>query len=228
VQSGSFVSIVGPSGCGKSTFLDAVAGLQPISQGSLLVHDKPTSKPGPDRAMVFQRASLLPWRTVLKNVTFGLEMQGVRGNVASNRAKELLSLVGLSDFVSAYPTELSGGMQQRVNLARALAVDPDVLLLDEPFASLDALSRQTMQIELLRIWGETRKTALFVTHDVREAVLLSDVVVVLSARPGTIKDIITVDLPRPRDSTMFRDPRFLELEDRASSQLHAGSNWWAQ
>jgi NitT/TauT family transport system ATP-binding protein len=164
--------------------------------------------------MVFQQPSLLPWRTVLGNVVYGLEMQG-RGSKGerAERARELIHLVGLDGFEQAYPTELSGGMQQRVNLARALATDPDVLLLDEPFAALDAQTREFMQSELLRIWSETRKTALFITHDIKEAVYLADRVMVFSKRPGRVKACVDVDLPRPRELTIKREARFLEYED---------------
>ncbi len=214
VRPGEFVAIVGPSGCGKTTFLNAVDGLQPISGGNLELNGRPIQRPGPDRAMVFQHASLLPWRTVLGNVVYGLELQGRssrRDRLQS--AREYIRLVGLAGFEEAFPTELSGGMQQRVNLARALATDPEMLLLDEPFAALDAQTREFMQRELLRIWGETRKTALFITHDIKEAVYLSDRVVVFTRRPGRVKISVDIDLPRPRELSIKRDPRFLELED---------------
>jgi NitT/TauT family transport system ATP-binding protein len=208
------VSIVGPSGCGKTTFLNAVDGLLPITSGSLELNGEAISKPGPDRAMVFQQPSLLPWRTVLGNVVYGLEMQGRTSKAErAERARELIYLVGLGGFEHAFPTELSGGMQQRVNLARALATDPDMLLLDEPFAALDAQTREFMQSELLRIWGETRKTALFITHDIKEAVYLADRVLVFTKRPGRVKACVDVDLARPRELSVKREPRFLEYED---------------
>jgi NitT/TauT family transport system ATP-binding protein len=214
VSPGEFVSIVGPSGCGKSTFLNAVDGLLPISGGSLELNGKSIAKPGPDRAMVFQQPSLLPWRTVLGNVVYGLEMQGRTSRAECvARANDLIQLVGLGGFENAFPTELSGGMQQRVNLARALATDPDMLLLDEPFASLDAQTREYMQSELLRIWGATRKTALFITHDIKEAVYLADRVLVFSKRPGRVKACVDVSLPRPRELSVKREARFLEYED---------------
>ena len=214
VSPGEFVSIVGPSGCGKTTFLNAVDGLQAISGGSLELNGRAIVKPGPDRAMVFQQPSLLPWRTVLGNVVYGLEMQGRTSRAQrAERARELIQLVGLGGFEHAFPTELSGGMQQRVNLARALATDPDMLLLDEPFAALDAQTREFMQSELLRIWGETRKTALFITHDIKEAVYLADRVMVFTKRPGRVKACVDVDLPRPRELTIKREARFLEYED---------------
>jgi NitT/TauT family transport system ATP-binding protein len=214
IGAGEFVSIVGPSGCGKTTLLNAVDGLQPISGGSLELNGRAIQKPGPDRAMVFQQPSLLPWRTVLGNVVYGLEMQGRTSKTErAKRAQELISLVGLGGFENAFPTELSGGMQQRVNLARALATDPEVLLLDEPFAALDAQTREFMQSELLRIWGETRKTALFITHDIKEAVYLADRVAVFSKRPGRVKACVDIDLPRPRELSIKREARFLEYED---------------
>jgi NitT/TauT family transport system ATP-binding protein len=220
IKPGEFVSIVGPSGCGKTTFLNAVDGLQPISGGTLELNGRPIAKPGPDRAMVFQSPSLLPWRTVLGNVVYGLEMQGRTSKAERNeRGHSLIRLVGLSGFENAFPTELSGGMQQRVNLARALATDPEMLLLDEPFAALDAQTREFMQRELLRIWGETRKTALFITHDIKEAVYLADRVVVFTRRPGKVKTCVDIDLPRPRELNIKRAARFLEFEDQIWSSI---------
>jgi NitT/TauT family transport system ATP-binding protein len=215
VYAGEFMVIVGPSGCGKTTLLNAIDGLQRISDGELELNGKPIRKPGGDRAMVFQQASLLPWRSVLGNVSYGLELRGkMQRSAIRDRARELITLVGLKGFEDHYPTELSGGMQQRVNLARALAVDPDILLLDEPFAALDAQTREYMQAELLRIWSATRKTAIFITHDIKEAIYLADRVAVFTARPGRIKEIIEIDLPRPRELRSKREPRFLEYEDR--------------
>jgi NitT/TauT family transport system ATP-binding protein len=220
IRPGEFVAIVGPSGCGKTTFLNAVDGLLPISGGALELNGKPIERPGPDRAMVFQQASLLPWRTVLGNVVYGLELQGtISRRERTQRAREFVRLVGLSGFEDAFPTELSGGMQQRVNLARALATDPEMLLLDEPFAALDAQTREFMQRELLRIWGETRKTALFITHDIKEAVYLADRVMIFSRRPGRVKKCVEVDLARPRELRIKRDPRFLEYEDEVWSSI---------
>jgi len=214
VRPGEFVAIVGPSGCGKTTFLNAVDGLLPISGGTLELNGARIERPGPDRAMVFQQASLLPWRTVLGNVVYGLELQGRTSRASrTERGREFIRMVGLDGFEDAFPTELSGGMQQRVNLARALATDPEMLLLDEPFAALDAQTREFMQRELLRIWGETRKTALFITHDIKEAVYLADRVMVFSRRPGRVKACIEIDLPRPRELTIKRHARFLEYED---------------
>jgi NitT/TauT family transport system ATP-binding protein len=209
-----FVSIVGPSGCGKTTFLSVVDGLIPATSGHIMVDGQAVAKPGPDRAVVFQDASLLPWRTVLKNVVYGLECQGVSGREANQRAADFIDMVGLHGFEHHYPYELSGGMQQRVNLARALVMDPKILLMDEPFASLDAQTRELMQEELLQIWAKAGKTVLFVTHQIDEAIYLSDRVVVFSGRPGRVKDIITVDIERPRRLTIKREPRFHALEDR--------------
>ena len=219
VQPGELVSIVGPSGCGKTTFLNAVDGLLTISSGSLTLNGHPITKPGRDRAMVFQQASLLPWRTVSGNVLYGLELQGRARGEARDRARHLIELVGLKGFEDSYPSELSGGMQQRVNLARALATDPDMLLLDEPFAALDAQTREFMQLELLRVWAETHKTALFITHDIKEAIYLADRVVVFSARPGRVKEAIEIDLPRPRSLHVKREPRFVEYEDAIWSSI---------
>ncbi len=214
VHPGEFVAIVGPSGCGKTTFLNAVDGLVPMTAGELLLDGRPITAPGRDRAMVFQQPSLLPWRTVVGNVAYGVELQGgARGREARQRARGYIELVGLRGFEDNYPLELSGGMQQRVNLARALATDPEVLLLDEPFAALDAQTREFMQLELLRIWNATRKTALFVTHDIVEAVYLADRVVVFTARPGKVKLEVEVRIERPRDLRVKREPRFLEYEN---------------
>jgi NitT/TauT family transport system ATP-binding protein len=214
VMDGEFVSIVGPSGCGKTTFLSVVDGLIPASAGRILVDGVQVNEPGPDRAVVFQDASLLPWRTVAGNVVYGLECQGVPAREARERAQAFIDMVGLGGFEQHYPYELSGGMQQRVNLARALVMDPKILLMDEPFASLDAQTREVMQEELLQIWRKAEKTVLFVTHQIDEAIFLSDRVVVFSGRPGKVKDIIAVGLDRPRDLGIKREPGFHAIEDR--------------
>ncbi len=214
IEEGEFVSIVGPSGCGKTTLLNALDGLLPITSGTLSLDGRPILGPGPDRGMVFQQPSLLPWRTVMGNIAYGLEIQGMKKAESREKAQKLIDLVGLRGFEESFPLELSGGMQQRCNLARALAVDPEVLLLDEPFAALDSQTRETMQQELLRIWNETRKTAIFITHDIVEAVYLADRVVVFTARPGTVKEVVTIDLPRPRDLRIKHDLRFVEIETR--------------
>ncbi len=212
VGDGEFVSIVGPSGCGKTTFLNAVDGLLPVASGTLLLEGREIAGPGRDRAMVFQQPSLLPWRTVTGNVVYGLEMQRRKSAESRETARRLIDLVGLTGFAESWPSELSGGMQQRVNLARALATDPELLLLDEPFASLDAQTRETMQQELLRIWSQTRKTAIFITHDIAEAVFLADRVIVFTSRPGRVKLDVKIDLPRPRDLRLKREPRFVDHE----------------
>jgi len=214
VQEGEFLSIVGPSGCGKSTFLNILLGLIKPDSGELLMHGRKISGPGSDRAMVFQEFGLLPWRTVTNNIELGLELKKLPAAQRAAIAERLVSLVGLTGFESHYPHELSGGMKQRVGLARALATNPDVLLMDEPFAALDAQTRDLMQVELLRIWREARKTVLFVTHQIDEAIYLSDRVMVMSKRPGRAKKIFAIDLPRPREYEMRVTPEFngLKLE----------------
>ncbi|HEY7385398.1 MAG TPA: ABC transporter ATP-binding protein [Beijerinckiaceae bacterium] len=196
VREGEFVAIVGPSGCGKSTVLNLIAGFIPPSAGDILVDDRPVRGPGPDRGVVFQSFALFPWKTVLDNVAFGPKMRGVGKAEREAIARDFLGLAGLSHAADRYPNELSGGMQQRVGVARALANEPDVLLMDEPFASVDAQTRMTLQEELTRIWQERRPTIIFITHDVGEAVFLANRVVVLSA--GRILDEVAIDLPRPR------------------------------
>src|SRR6266536_5463800 len=198
VEAGQFISIVGASGCGKTTLLRIVDGLITPTRGQVWVDGRAVDRPGPDRGFVFQQDALFPWRTVLDNVIFGLQVQGHGTRDARARADRLLHLVGLSGVEQHFPHELSGGMRQRANLARALTIDPDVLLMDEPFASLDAQTREIMQAELLRIWRSNRKTVLFITHQIDEAVYLSDKVIVMTARPGRIKSVIDVDIPRPR------------------------------
>jgi NitT/TauT family transport system ATP-binding protein len=212
IARGTFVTIVGPSGCGKSSLLLAIAGLVHPSSGSVVVNGKPVSGPGRDRAVVFQDFALMPWRTVLDNVRFGLELQRWRGEDLTVRARRFVELVGLKGFEHYHPHQLSGGMRQRVGIARALAVDPEILLLDEPFGSLDAQTRDEMGSELLTIWEQNKKTALFVTHGIDEAIFLADQIVVMARNPGRITEVITVDLPRPRtletmDSGVFIDYR---------------------
>ncbi len=213
IETGEFISIVGASGCGKTTLLRIADGLVSPTHGRVLVDGHLVSKPGPDRGFVFQQDALFPWRTVLDNIIFGLEVQGRAKREALLRADALVRLVGLGGFERHYPHELSGGMRQRANLARALTIDPDILLMDEPFAALDAQTREIMQSELLRIWRSNRKTVMFVTHQIDEAVYLADRVVVMTSRPGQIKAVLDVDIPRPRDLSVKRTARFLELVD---------------
>jgi NitT/TauT family transport system ATP-binding protein len=226
VSDGEFVSIVGPSGCGKTTMLRVINGLLPASGGEILIGGKSAQQLDHELVMgfVFQGASLLPWRTSLKNVLLGIEGKKQSGKDAERTARRYLDLVGLSGFENHYPHELSGGMQQRVNLARALAVDPRILLMDEPFAALDAQTRNFMQLELLRIWRETRKTVIFVTHMISEAILLSDRVIVFSHRPGTIRSEFRVPLPRPRTMEAKSDPHFLQLENTVWKQIEEEVN----
>jgi len=212
VGKGEFVSIVGPSGCGKSTFLNILLGLLKPDTGEMRLNGAPITGPSQERAMVFQEFGLLPWRTVTANVELGLELKGVSHPQRAGRAKELIELVGLKGFESHYPHELSGGMKQRVGLARALATEPEVLLMDEPFAALDAQTRDLMQAELLQIWEQSKKTVLFVTHSIEEAAYLSDRVIVMTARPGRTKDILNIELPRPRDYEMRLTPEFNDIK----------------
>ncbi len=213
VERGEFIAVVGPSGCGKTTFLRMVAGLEPVSSGTILLDGQKLSGPGGNRGFVFQNDSLLPWRTVLDNALIGPEVMGQVGARERQRTLDLLKLVGLGGFEGYYPRQLSGGMRQRVNLARALAIDPEILLMDEPFASLDAQTREIMQTELLRIWEQGRKTVLFVTHQIDEAVFLSDRVLVFARRPGRIQERVEIKLPRPRDLAIKRTPEFVAIVD---------------
>ena len=214
VGMGEFVSLVGPSGCGKSTLLRIVAGLRPATSGAVTVAGRQVTRPIPDIGMVFQQPVLLKWRSILQNVLLPAELAGKDASSLKRRAHELLDMAGLNDFAEKLPRELSGGMQQRAALCRALLLDPPLLLMDEPFGALDAMTRDDMSIELLRIWGETsaaRKTILFVTHSIPEAVFLSDRVVVMSARPGRIAADFKVDLPRPRTVELRGTEAFAHL-----------------
>src|SRR5438105_11271809 len=214
VTEGEFLAIVGPSGCGKTSLLNIVAGLLPYEEGTVAIDSKKVSGPGTDRAVVFQHSSLLPWRTIAGNVRYGMEMQRrFDENVMRERADHFVKMVGLNGFEKHFPNELSGGMQQRVNLARALAADPKVLLMDEPFAALDAQTREFMQSELLKIWSQDRKTVLFITHQINEAVYLADRVAVMSARPGQLKGVFKIPFGRPRTLSLKRDPQFLDIVD---------------
>jgi NitT/TauT family transport system ATP-binding protein len=208
-----FVSVIGPSGCGKSTLLDMVGGLLKPTRGSVSIDGETVTAPRRDTAMVFQEDSTLHWRSVLDNVAFGLEVKGVPKAERHARAREMIELVGLRQFEDHRPGQLSGGMKQRVAIARALAMEPRVLLMDEPFGALDQQTRQFIGRELLRIWEKTRNRVLFITHDIQEAVYLSDEVWVMSARPSVVKEVVRIDLPRPRPEGTHTLPRFRELED---------------
>jgi len=214
VKDGEFISIVGASGCGKTTLLRILDGLIEPTEGTVSIDGKIVDKPGPDRGFVFQQDGLFPWRTVMRNALFGPEVQHKDLSATRAVAETVLRLVGLGGFDDYFPHELSGGMRQRVNLARALTVGPEVLLMDEPFASLDAQTREIMQGELLRIWREARKTVVFVTHQIDEAVYLSDRVLVFTVRPGRIKEEVLIDLPRPRELTIKRTTEFVRYADR--------------
>ncbi len=214
IERGEFISVVGPSGCGKTTFLRIVAGLETASTGEVLLDGRALRGPGSDRGFVFQNDNLLPWRTVYSNAIIGREVAGRVGPAERAHTLELLKLVGLEGFENYHPRQLSGGMRQRVNLARALAIDPEILLMDEPFSSLDAQTREIMQTELLRIWEEGRKTVLFVTHQIDEAVFLSDRVLVFARRPGRLLENVRIDLPRPRALAIKRTPEFVAYVDR--------------
>jgi len=214
VERGEFISVVGPSGCGKTTFLRIVAGLEHATSGDVLLDGRAVREPGTDRGFVFQNDSLLPWRTVFANAIIGREVTGSIGPADRKRIIELLKLVGLEGFENYYPRQLSGGMRQRVNLARALAIDPEILLMDEPFAALDAQTREIMQAELLRIWERGQKTVLFVTHQIDEAVFLSDRVLVFGRRPGRVQAEVAIALPRPRKLEIKRTAEFVALVDR--------------
>ena len=212
IRENEFVSIIGPSGCGKTTLLKIIDGLIPCDSGQISISGKRVTSPGPDRAVVFQSFALLPWRTVLANVEFSLELRQIPKDERTKTARDYLHRVGLTDFENHYPHELSGGMQQRAGLARALAVNPMILLMDEPFGAVDAQTRQLLQEELLQLWQRERKTVIFVTHSMDEAVYLSDRVVVMSPRPGKVVEVLDVPLPRPRPADeVRRNPKFVEL-----------------
>jgi NitT/TauT family transport system ATP-binding protein len=219
IARGEFVTVVGPSGCGKSSLLLVIQGLLKPSAGQVYLNGKPISGPGQDRALVFQEFALLPWRSVAHNVELGLELQRLPAQKRRDIARENIRRVGLSKFSDYFPHQLSGGMRQRVGIARALAVDPEVLLMDEPFGALDAQMRQLMATELLRIWEQDRKTIVFVTHDVDEAIFLADRVVVMTASPGRIREVMPIELPRPRDADLRNSPGFAEYRRRIWQHL---------
>ena len=216
ITRGEFVCLLGPSGCGKSTLLNAVAGFSLPSSGAITVEGSTITEPGPDRGMVFQEYALFPWMTVEQNIAFGLQIKKVAKTTIQAKVDELLVLLNLQDFRRRYPKDLSGGMRQRVAIARVLAIDSPILLMDEPFGALDALTRRTLQDELLRLWTELKKTILFVTHSIEEALYLEDRTVVMTYRPGTIKCDLAIDLPRPRD---VASPAFYALKKELSQLL---------
>ena len=222
IAENEFVTLVGPSGCGKSTLLKLVAGLTPVSGGAVRVRDAVVREPFADVGIVFQHPVLLPWRTVLDNVLFAAEMLGLDSDGHRKRALDLLELSGLAGFESRLPRELSGGMQQRVAICRALLPDPSLLLMDEPFGALDAMTREELGLELLRIWEARRKTILFVTHSIPEAILLADKVVVMTPRPGRVARTITIDLPRPRTVELEFDAKFKAYSDEIRELIFAG------
>ncbi len=218
------ITIIGPSGCGKSTFIRIAAGLDEATGGEILLDGQPIRGPGPDRGMVFQGYTLFPWLTVKQNVMFGLEMQGKSAVEAEATAREWLEMVGLSRFEESYPHELSGGMKQRVAIARALANEPRVLIMDEPFGALDALTRAKMQAYLLQIWKKVDVTILFITHDLDEAIHLSDRILVLGVNPGGVREFIENPVPRPRSAAQFLSPEYLALKARLDELIHTPSD----
>jgi NitT/TauT family transport system ATP-binding protein len=223
VRRGEFLAIIGPSGCGKSTLLNMIGGLIKPSQGEIYVEGERISSPHPRITMVFQEVSVFPWRTVMENVEFGLEVRGLDRPSRRRKSRETIDLVGLRGFEQRYPQELSGGMNQRVAIARALSLDPDILLMDEPFGALDEQTRLILGEELLRIWGELGQTIVFITHNINEAVQLADRVVVMSARPGRIKKEVSIDLARPRDPAVITSAKFTLLVGEIWSELRGES-----
>jgi NitT/TauT family transport system ATP-binding protein len=217
VRDREFCSILGHSGCGKTTLLTMIAGFEQPTSGELMLDDRPVGKPGWERAVIFQDYALFPWLTVTQNIAFGLEMKNVGRAERERIVRDYVQLVGLTGFEQRYPHQLSGGMKQRVSIARALAVDPQVLLMDEPFAALDAQNRTMMQEEMVRIWERARKTVVLVTHSIEEAITLSDRIIVMTRRPGTVKADLQVDLPRPRDED---DPRVIALKKQIRALIH--------
>ncbi len=220
VQDREFLALLGPSGCGKSTLLYLVGGFLPVEQGRILVDERPIAGPGPDRGIVFQHFALFPWKTVIQNVLYGLEKQDLAREERLRRARQFIELVGLAGFEDSYPSQLSGGMKQRAAIARTLAIDPRVLLMDEPFGALDAQTRSLMQAELLGIWQRSRKTVIFVTHDVHEAVFLAERIAVMSARPGRIKEIVETHFDKD-DPDLTRTREFVETVDHVWNLVRA-------
>ena len=220
IAENEFICVVGPSGCGKSTLLNIIAGLLEPTSGTVYLDGKPIEGTGVERGVVFQQYALFPWRTVLKNVMFGPEMKKMPKDQAEEIARKYIKAVGLEGFENSYPKELSGGMKQRVAIARAYAANPEVLLMDEPFGALDAQTRVQLQTELLNTWEKEKKTCFFITHDVDEAIILAQRVVIMSARPGRIKKIVNIDIPYPRTQETKSDPRFLELKAEIWNEVY--------
>ncbi|WP_226781429.1 ABC transporter ATP-binding protein [Oceaniglobus trochenteri] len=224
IADGEIVTVVGPSGCGKSTAMNIVAGLQDVTSGQCLVNGTEVHGPGPDRGVIFQQYALFPWLTVRKNVEFGLKLQGLGKDERRKRAEHYIALVGLSDFADTLPKNLSGGMKQRCAIARAYAVNPSVLLMDEPFGALDALTRVRLQDQLLDTWSRDKRTIMFITHDVDEAVYLAHRVIVLAARPGRLQEIIEVDLPFPRNEDIRLSSEFTKIRNRVWHAVYTRSD----
>ena len=220
IMENEFICVVGPSGCGKSTLLNIIAGLSEPTSGAVYCNGHEVHGTGTERGVVFQQYALFPWLTVKKNVMFALEMRGIKGAEAQKEAERYLKMVDLDKFAEHYPKELSGGMKQRVAIARAYAANPEVLLMDEPFGALDAQTRTQLQTELLETWEKERKTCFFITHDVDEAIILAQRVVIMSARPGRIKEIVNVDIPYPRTQETKMTPEFIELKNRIWAQVY--------
>lgn len=220
IKENEFICVIGPSGCGKSTLLNIIAGLLEPTAGQILVDGKPIQGTGTDRGVVFQQYALFPWLTVKKNVEFGLKLKGLSKDECDSIAMKYLKMVELEKFADSYPKELSGGMKQRVAIARAYAMNPEVLLMDEPFGALDAQTRTQLQTELLKAWREENKTCFFVTHDIEEAIVLATRVVIMSARPGRIKEVVDIDIPYPRDQETKMSERFIELKNHIWGQVY--------
>ncbi len=220
IMENEFICVVGPSGCGKSTLLNIIAGLLEPSSGRVLCDGEEVHGTGTERGVVFQQYALFPWMTVKKNVMFGLNLKGIKGKEAEEIAMKYIKMVQLEDFVDHYPKELSGGMKQRVAIARAYAVNPSILLMDEPFGALDAQTRTQLQQELLETWEKEKKTCFFITHDVDEAIILAQKVIIMSARPGRIKEIVDINIPYPRTQETKMSPEFLELKNHIWSQVY--------
>ena len=220
IPQGEFFCIIGPSGCGKTTLLHTLAGFTQPTSGEVLSGGKPVTQPGPERIVMFQEYGLFPWMTVAQNIEFGLEAKGLPGNERRRLVDHYVNLVGLSGFENRYPRHISGGMKQRVSIARALAPDPQAVLMDEPFAALDSLTRDLMQEEILQIWGKTNKTFVLITHNIDEAIFLGDRVLVMTHRPGKIKELLKIDLPRPRQASIrSTDRRFLQYREHLANSL---------